>query len=106
MSSCRHHRLADDMRQIGADGEVPVHPDCSQRGPGDETAPDPEKPAQDPNQETDDNQINRTDVRSRDREMHCEQDHSERPRKRRKRKVVTISRRMAWPMIKPMETRA
>ena len=36
--------------------------------------------------------------------MHREKDHSERPRKRRKRKVVTISRRMAWPMIKPMET--
>ena len=31
MALCRHHRFADDMCQIGADGEVPVHPDCSQR---------------------------------------------------------------------------
>ena len=89
MSSCRHDRLADDMREIGADGEIPVHPDCAQRRPGDETAPDAEKPAQDPDQETDDHQVNRTDVRPRDREMHREKDHSERPRKRRKRKVVT-----------------
>ena len=81
-------------------------PTALNAGPGDETAADPEKPAQDPNQEPDDNQVNRTDVRPRDREMHREEDHSERPRKRRKRKVVTISRRTAWPMIKPMETRA
>ena len=44
----RHHRLADDMRQIGADGEVPVHPDCLNAGPAMKLPPTPKNPPRTP----------------------------------------------------------
>ena len=100
-------RFADDVREIGADGEIPMHPDRAQRRPGDETPADAEKSAHDPDEKPDHDEINRADVRPRDREMHGEErDHSERPRMSRKMKVVTDSRTTAWPMIRPMATRA
>ena len=36
-------RLADDMGEIGADREIPVHPDRAQGWPGNEAAADAEK---------------------------------------------------------------
>ena len=51
MTFRRHDRFADDVREIGADGKIPVQPDRAQRRPGDETAADPEKPAEDADQE-------------------------------------------------------
>ena len=47
-------RFADDVREIGADREIPVHPDRAQRRTGDETSADAEKTAQDADQKSDD----------------------------------------------------
>ena len=82
-----HDRFADDVREVGPDREIPMHPDRAQRRARDEASPDAEKPAENADQEPDDDEIDRTDVRPRDREMHREQrDHSERPRRSRKRR--------------------
>ena len=88
MTFRRDDRFADDVREIGADREIPMQPDRAQRRTGDETAADAEKTAEDSDQETDDREIDRADLRVGDRKHH--RDHSERPPcSRRIKPVVT-----------------
>src|SRR5437667_7057425 len=70
MLSHGHHRFTDNVGEIGADREVPIQSDCAQSRPGNETAAYPEKAAENANYESDDNQINRADVRTGDGKKH------------------------------------
>ena len=100
-----HDRFSDDMREIGADGEIPVQPDSAQGRTGDETAADAEKPAKYADHKSDDSEIDWADLRVGDRKHH--RDHSERPPcSRRINAVVTVSSRMACPIIKTIATTA
>src|SRR5438477_13172970 len=58
------------MRQISADREIPVQADCPQCRPGDETATNAKKAAQNADHESDYDQINRADVGAGDRKEH------------------------------------
>ena len=64
MPFCCDHRLADDVRQIGADGEVPVKTYRAQRRARDKTAAHSKEAAEDADEKADDYEIDRTDVRS------------------------------------------
>ena len=70
MLSHRHHRFADNVGEIGADREVPIQSDRAQSRPGNETAAYPEKAAENADYESDDDQINRADVRTGDGKKH------------------------------------
>ncbi len=97
--------FADDMCEIGADGEIPVQPDSAQGRTSDKTAADPEKPAKYPDQKSNRSEINWADLRVGDRKHH--RDHSERPPcSKRINAVVTVSSRMACPIIKTIATMA
>ena len=88
MTFRRNDRFADDVREIGADSKIPVQSDRAQRRPGNETAADAEKTAEDSDQKTNDREINRADLRVGDRKHH--RNHSERPPcSRRIKPVVT-----------------
>ena len=49
-----HDRFADDVGEIGADGEIPMQPDRAQRRAGDETSADAEKSAENADEKSDD----------------------------------------------------
>ena len=62
MTLRRHHRFADDVGQISPDGEVPVNPDEAQGWSGDKTSANAKEPAEDTNQKSDHDEINRANV--------------------------------------------
>src|ERR1700720_3483102 len=70
MLSHRHDGFADNVGEIGADREVPIQSDRAQSRPGNETAAYPEKAAENADYESDDDQINRADVRTGDGKKH------------------------------------
>src|ERR1700736_5284551 len=70
MPFCCNHRLADDVCQIGADGEAPIKTHCAQRRARDETAAHSKEAAEDADEKTDDDKINWADVRSGDWKKH------------------------------------
>src|SRR6266487_1608223 len=70
MLSHGHDRFADNVRKIGADGEVPTQPDCAKGRAGNETSTNTEKAAQNPDDESNDHEINWADVRVGDRKKH------------------------------------
>src|SRR4029077_4828836 len=70
MLSHGHHRFADNVGEIGADREVPIQSDRAQSRPGNETAAYPKKAAENADYESDDDKINRADVRTGDWKKH------------------------------------
>src|SRR6266446_2655975 len=66
----RHDGFADNVGEIGADCEIPIQTDCAQSRPGNKTSTYSKKSAQNADYESDDDQINRADVRTRDRKKH------------------------------------
>ena len=98
MTFGRDDRFADDVRQVGADDEIPIQSDRAQSRAGDEASADAEEPAEQADEEADKNEIERVDVRAGDREMHR---YSERPPCIiRRSRVVTHSSTTAWTMIR------
>src|SRR5260370_32669911 len=59
----RRYLCSDDVRKIGADGEIPIQTDQTQGRTSDKAPAHSKKPAQDANEEPYDDQIDRTDVR-------------------------------------------
>jgi hypothetical protein len=70
MLSHRHDRFADNVGEIGANREVPIQSNRAQSRAGNETAAYPEKAAENADYESDDDQINRADVRTGDGKKH------------------------------------
>ena len=58
------------MRQIGADCKIPIQTDQTEGGAGNEAPAHSEKSAHNADQEPDDNQIDRADVRAGNWEKH------------------------------------
>jgi hypothetical protein len=58
-----HHRFSDDVRKVSTDGEIPIQTDETQGRTGDKAPAHSKKPAEDANEEPNDDQIDRTDVR-------------------------------------------
>src|SRR5437762_12158246 len=57
-----HHRFAHDMREIGADCEIPIQTDSTQGWSGNETSTDSKESAEDADNKADDHEINRADM--------------------------------------------
>ena len=67
MSLCRHDGFSDDVGQIRSYREVPIEAHSPESGTRDETAAHAEEPAHHADKEPDDDEIDWTDVRLRDR---------------------------------------
>src|SRR5437868_8265226 len=94
-----HDGFTDDVREIGANGEIPIEPDGAQSRPGNEAAAHAEKTAENSDDESGRGEINRADVRAGNWEMH----HSVRPLSKRSRSEESHSSTTAWPMIRTIE---
>ena len=69
MAFHRDDRFANDGAGL-SHGEIPIEPDGSQRGTGDEAAADAEESAENADEKSDYREIERADVGIRDREEH------------------------------------
>src|ERR1043165_9491910 len=65
-----HDRFANDVSEVSADRETPIQDHRAERRSCDETPADSKKSAKNPNQKPDHHQIDRADIRVRDREEH------------------------------------
>src|SRR5438094_10626399 len=70
MAARGHHRFADDVREISPDGNIPIQTDQSQRRPGDKTSAHAKKSTENANDKTDNDQINRANLRAGNRKKH------------------------------------
>ena len=70
MFSCCDDRLANNVRQVGSDGVVPIDSHQPQRRTCNETSAYAKKAAQNSNHKADKDQIKRVDVRVRDWKKH------------------------------------
>ena len=63
MPFCRYHRLSDDVREIGADREIPIQADQAQGGASNETPTNPKESAENPDHKSDNHKVDWADVR-------------------------------------------
>lgn len=70
MTSRRDNRLSNDVGEIGSDCEIPVQTNGAKRRTSNETSAYTKEPAKDADEKPNDPEVNRTDVRLRDREEH------------------------------------
>src|ERR1044071_3193812 len=96
MLAGRNNGFTDDMGQIRADDEVHRHAGGVERRPGQKTAADTKKTAQQPHDKTDRDQVSRGDVDASDWKIH--------PSSRCgmtsvSKKRVSISSKIPWPMM-------
>ena len=70
MALRRNDRLANDVSQVGPDRKIPRQTDDTQSRAGNETSANAEKAAEDADDESDNNEIERTDVGVRDGKLH------------------------------------
>ena len=70
MAFGRDHRFADNVGEIGPDGEIPIQTDRAKSRTGNETPAHPEESAENPDEKANDREIDRADVRSGDWKKH------------------------------------
>jgi osmotically-inducible protein OsmY len=71
MSLRGDNRFPDDVREVSSDCKIPIEADCTQRRTGNEAASDPKKTAHNADDESTDSEIDRADVRARNRKKHA-----------------------------------
>src|SRR5207248_10475987 len=98
-----HHRFADDVGQIGADSKIPVYAGEAQRWSGNKTSAHAEEPTENADDEADYDEIDRINVRLRDRVKHYSERH---PRRRRNKPVVTDPRTTSTSIMRRMSSPA
>src|ERR1041385_8784275 len=70
MAARGHHRFADNVREISPDRKIPIQTHQPQRRPGDKTSAHTKKSTENADDEADNRQIDRANLRAGNRKIH------------------------------------